>query len=488
VLFDDARTFVSSRTSNQQQRPSRIVLRRRTFSAGWGVVTVQADTWYRVLEKLRHRIGPQRFELWFKHTELVRVDSQGIEVGTPNLFVAEWLQTHFAPLATEILKEECGTDLPVRFKVSAELYKQGCQQQLAESSALVSEAAARASGLNRPPGPRPDFTLETFVVGPGSRLAHACAMEIVAHAQPRYNPLFLHSDCGLGKTHLLHAIWNVVREQEGRGVEYLSGEVFTNEFIYAMNNNRLDAFRERYRNADVLLIDDVNFFNGKNKIQEELLHTFDALHTHGSQIVLASDVHPKRLASFRENLVNRFISGMVVCIEPPDAGTRFEILGAKARRLRCRVGEEVLRYIAGESHGSVRDLEGALNSVVAYAGLCNRPPDVEMARQALRNTSGGDGRKITGLSEIEKAVAERFGITPSALRSGKRTRAVSRPRQVCIYLARRLTHLSCADIAAHFGQKHHTSVLFADRRVQERMESDPDFKAVISEVERGFRP
>lgn len=451
------------------------------------MASIQTDTWYRVLEKVRKRIGSQRFELWFKHTEVVSVDHEVIEVGAPNHFVAEWLQTHFAPTVAEILKEESGDVLRVRFKVSPQLYQQACRNQLADSANIVAEASARASGLNQPPHPRSDYRLDNFVVGPGSRLAYACAMEVATHFQSRYNPLFFHSECGLGKTHLLHGVWNAIRERnDGAAVEYISSEVFTNEFVYAMNNRRLDAFRDKYRSADVLLIDDVNFFNGKNKLQEELLHTFDALHQHGRQIVLACDTHPKKLTAFRNNLINRFVSGMVVCIDSPDAATRLRILELKAENLRCRVPDEVLQFIAKESRGSVRDLEGALNIVVAYAGLCNRPADVPMARDALRHSLAGEEKKTAGIAGIEKVVAEHFAITPATLHSGKRTRTVTAPRQVCMYFARRLTHLSCADIAAHFGQKHHTSVLFADKRVQKRMEADPEFKSLLAQIEKAL--
>jgi chromosomal replication initiator protein len=452
------------------------------------VARVETDTWYRVLEKVRKRIGSQRFELWFKHTELISFDHEVAEVGAPNHFVAEWLQTHFAPIVAEILKEESGADMRVRFKVSSQLFEQAFQKQLADSAGIVSEASARAAGLDQTPQPRSDYKLDNFVVGPGSRLAYACAMEVATRFQARYNPLFLHSDCGLGKTHLLHGIWNAIRERsDGASVEYISSEVFANEFIYAMNNGRLDAFRDKYRSVDVLLIDDVNFFSGKNKMQEELLHTFDALHQHGRQIVLACDTHPRRLTAFRNNLTNRFISGMVVCIDPPDAETRLKILELKSERLRGRVPEDVLKFIAKESRGSVRDLEGALNSVVAYAGLSNRPADVTMAREALRHTLDGDEQKTTGIGTIEKVVAEQFATTPIVLRSGKRTRTVTLPRQVCMYFARRLTHLSCADIAAHFGQKHHTSVLFADKSVQRRMETDLEFKSVLALIEKTLR-
>ena len=449
---------------------------------------VSVDVWAGALEKLKQKIGSQRFELWFKHTELIRISRDVVEVGAPNLFVAEWLQTHFSPLVADILKGDLGAEPAVRFKTSPRLFREACRRQLADSAEIVADASARQAGTDQAPRPRSDMTLVSFVVGPGSRLAHACALEMVSLAHSRYNPLFLHSDCGLGKTHLLNGIWNGIRNHnDGRKAEYLSAEVFTNEFVYAMNNHRLDAFRERYRNTDVLLIDDVNFFNGKNGLQEELLHTFDALHRRRRQIVLASDTHPRKMSSFRRNLVSRFVSGMVVCIEPPDADTRFRILVAKASKLGCRISGEVLTCIAQRVAGSVRDLEGALTGVVAYSRLCNRPPDLEMVREAMQSLRVEANRALS-VKAIEKVVAEVFGVSKAALHSPSRARKVSVPRQVCMSLAHRYTQLSCAEIAAHFGKKHHTSVGFAEKRVPERCESDPDFRAKVAEVERLIRP
>jgi len=451
------------------------------------VENVILDTWARTLDKVKEQIGAQRFELWFKHTELLTCGPDLVEVGVPNLFVAEWLQTHFGGLIAGLLKEELGAEPPVKFKTSPRLFHEASHRQRVESAAPVGGTPPEAlSGTG--PRPRRDMTLANFVVGPGSRLAHACALEVVALSHSRYNPLFLYSACGLGKTHLLNGIWNGIQEHEdGRLVEYLSAEVFTNEFVQAMKHHRLEAFRERYRGADVLLIDDVHFFNGKSGLQEELLHTFDALHRHHRQIVLASDTHPRKMASFRRNLINRFISGMVVCIEPPDADTRYRILVAKAAKMGCRVAEEVLRFLGQNVPGNVRDLEGALTGLVAYARLCNRAPDLSMARETLRNLHFDQGRAV-GLPGIEKAVCEIFGVSKKALHSGSRTRRISLPRQVCMTLARRLTPLSCAEIAAYFGNKHHSSVRFAERSVRNRSEADADFRARVEEAERLVRP
>lgn len=452
---------------------------------------VITDLWQRSLEKIRQRIGSERFDLWFKNTELTSKEDGVAKIGAPNLFVAEWLQAHFSSLVAETLAEECGESCTVEFLVSSRLNQEANKKRLVGEADIVAEGSAKATGVEGSSRPRNDFRLDNYIVGSGSYLAHACALEVANNAHARFNPLFIHSECGLGKTHLLHGIWNYVLEsQDGRTVEYVSGEVFTNEFIYAMQSNRLDGFRNRYRNVDVLLIDDVNFFNGKERLQEELLHTFNALHSSARQIVLASDTHPRKMSHFRRNLVSRFVSGMVASIEVPDYGTRLRILKAKVNRLKAPISPITLEYIASECHGSVRDLEGALNSVIAYARLSKKPADVDMAREILNRSShstGGSCGRAVSMDDIEKAVASHFNIGTKTLHSNRKSRRVTLPKQVCIYLARELTRLSCGDIALHFGYKHHTSVLFAEKRMKERMENEPHFKSAVKDIERKLR-
>lgn len=452
---------------------------------------VLSDLWQRSLEKIRQRIGSERFDLWFKNTELAGIEDGVAKVGAPNLFVAEWLQAHFSSLVAEALVEECGESHTVEFLVSPGLNQAANKQRLVGEAEIVAEGSAKAAGVEGVSRPRIDFRLDNYVVGSGSYLAHACALEVANNAHARFNPLFIHSECGLGKTHLLHGVWNHVQEsQDGRTVEYVSGEVFTNEFVYAMRSNRLDGFRSRYRNVDVLLIDDVNFFNGKERLQEELLHTFNALHSSARQIVLASDTHPRKMSHFRRNLVSRFVSGMVASIEAPDYGTRLRILKTKVNRLKAPISPVTLEYIASECHGSVRDLEGALNSVIAFARLSKKPADVEMAREILKRSAhsvaGGNGRAVN-MESIENAVIAHFRISKKTLHSNRKSRRVTLPKQVCIYLAREMTRLSCGDIALHFGYKHHTSVLFAAKRIKERMENEPHFESAVKDIERKLR-
>ena len=455
--------------------------------SGWLVDRIAVDLWAATLEKLKDRIGAQRFELWFKHTEPIQLGPDLTEIGTPNLFVAEWLQTHFAAQVASILAEDYGQAPEVKFRTSPRLFKEAYKQQLVAQGEIVSEAAATKANTPRVTRPRSNQTLANFIVGAGSRMAHACALEVVASSHCRYNPLFLYSDCGLGKTHLLNGVWNGICEMnDGRTVAAISAEVFTNEFIYAMNRRHLDAFRAKYRGVDVLLIDDVHFFNGKQGLQEELLHTFDALHRGNRQVVLASDTHPRKMSAFKRNLINRFVSGMVICMEPPDEDTRYRILVSKAATMGSRVGSHVLKMIAARLAGNVRDLEGALNAVVAYSRLCNRAPDEEMVREALRDAHIDESRALT-ITDIEDVVAEVFGVKRSALHSRRRSRKISIPRQACMSLARHYTALSCAEIAGHFGNKHHSSVLFAEKRTTERRESDPEFGARMAEVMRTLR-
>jgi chromosomal replication initiator protein len=312
-------------------------------------------------------------------------------------------------------------------------------------------------------------------------------MEILDSSSNRLNPLFIHSLSGLGKTHLLQAVLNEARRRgDGRTAEYLSAETFTNQFIYALRNNRLDAFRHRYRNTDILLIDDVHFLGNKSRLQEELLHTFDALHTGNRQFVLASDVHPKMLSKIKQNLVNRFESGMVVRMAPPDFSTRVAIMKGKLQQQARRLPEDVVRYVARGFEGSVRDLNGATTLILAYAGLTGEKIDVNLARTALTEAHHGTDAH-SGLDAVERVVSRHYSLDAAALRKRRRTRAVRLPRQLCMYLARKFTPMSCREIAGHFGAANHSSVISAANRIEESLKKDSDLAELVSAMGEEIR-
>ena len=302
---------------------------------------------------------------------------------------------------------------------------------------------------------------------------HACALEIIESNSNRLHPLFIHSASGLGKTHLLQAVLHEIRKRgDGRTAEYLSAEMFTNQFLYAMRTNRLEAFRNRYRNTDVLLIDDIHFMSNKTGLQEELLHTYDSIDGAHKQLVLASDVHPKMLKKIKQHLLNRFASGMVVRMTQPDFSTRVTILKGKLHQQNRRVPDEVLRYVARGFEGSVRELTGAVTMVLAYASLTGEQIDVALARKALAKLETG---KVvcSRVEAVEKAISQVMGVKPEQLRAKRLTRSLRHARQVGMFLARKCTPLSCREVAQHFGAANHSSVVFAVNRVESQMKINP---------------
>jgi chromosomal replication initiator protein len=450
----------------------------------------KTDIWTTVLDDIKEQVGPQRFSLWFQNVRPVLIKDDEARFGVPNLFVQEWLHTHFEEVLRKSLAAHLGKSPTVRFVVDPQLFRQSRANELEVGAQIVEEAAV-AEEESKPrtheSNLRSDFTLENFIVGPQNKLAHACALEVIESKSNRLNPLFVHSISGLGKTHLLQAIYHELRKRDdGRKAEYVSAESFTNQFIYALRSNRLDAFRNRYRNADVLLVDDVHFLSNKTGLQEELLHTYEALNDGKRQLLLASDVHPKMLNRIKQSLINRFASGMIVRITQPDFATRVAILKAKLQQQHRRVPEDVLRYVARGFEGSVRELSGAVTLVLAYAGLTGEKIDVALARKALSH-NGEQFETQRDIQAVERIVVEQFGIKPSDLRARRMRRANLLARYICIYLARHSTTLSCREIARHFGSANHSTVVFAVSKVEQTMASDRNIAELVAALTEKIR-
>ena len=443
--------------------------------------SLKSDVWTSVLEEIKKSVGDRRFSLWFSNIRPMQLEGDAVTLGVPNLFVREWLETHFHDVLRTCLARQWGKTPQVRFLIHPELFQQGRARELEAGASIVEEGAARAKGAQlSDSGIRPDFTLTNFITGSANKLAYACALEIIHSGSNHLNPLFFHSRSGLGKTHLLQAIWHALSQnKDERKAEYMTAETFMNQFIYAMRNNRLDAFRHRYRRTDVLLIDDVHFLSRKSGLQEEFLHTYDALDSQNRQLVLASDVHPKMLMRIKQSLINRLASGMVIRIGQPDFSTRVAILKAKLHQQRRRLPSDVLRYVARGFEGSVRELTGAMTSVLAYASLTGEKVTVSLARKALFRLSQHPVG-VSGMEGVEKVVAHYYGMKPAAWRAKKLTRTTRLARNVCMYLARQCTPMSCREIAGHFGSAHHTTAVFAVKRIQETMKKDKNLAELVS--------
>jgi chromosomal replication initiator protein len=440
-----------------------------------------SDASKRISRKVEQKIGPQQYKVWFKNsTQLIYADGF-IKVGVPNLFVGGWLEDHFTDEISQAAKEVLEQDVQVRFAIDPVLFRKMGKDQLNSQAAFVETNPQRVlrDGRTRPAiapsSPRRlRNKLDEFVVGSGNRLAYSVACNLVDDPHRDKGPVFFHSGCGLGKTHLLQGIGNALTDNRSsaRWI-YVSGEEFTNQFLLALREKTLDAFRHKFREIDVLLIDDVQFIANKRATQDEFLHTFNAIDVGGKRVVLASDAHPKMIGDLSESLVNRLMSGMIVRIDKPDFETRCEILRRKARQTPHTIPEAVIHYIAEKISANIRELEGCLLKLLAFASLVQKPITPEMARQALEEHLTQTGKILT-VSDIERSVTTFFGLTPADLHTSRKSKTIALARNLAMYLARRHTDLSFPEIARLMGNKNHTTVLLAARRIEKLQKEDSD--------------
>lgn len=428
------------------------------------------------------RLGEGRFGLWFGEGVRLGVADDALEVGVPNAFFREWIQGHFASNLIEAAEAVTGRTLRLTFHVAdeaeprvgnliepppAEERRQpGKTVPLAPAPEPASQPSERDRDRDRPRNQaRPPRRLDDFVTGPCNRLSHAAAVEMVQTLGTSFNPLVVHAGVGLGKTHLLEGIGHAMRTRSpGSRVIQGTAEAFTNGFLDAMRSGSLGSFRSRYRKADALIVDDVHFLAAKRATQDEFLHTFNALIAEGVPIVVAADQHPRRIARLTDELATRFLGGMVVKLDAPSPDTRAAILKAKAAARGVDVPDAVIGYIAEHIRSSVRELEGALHSLIAHAVLTGKRLDLALAKTALRDTIRHTAAAV-GLRDVERAVCQLFELDGETLKSNSRARALSYPRMLAMYLARKHTGAAYSEIGRHFGGRNHSTVISAEKKV-----------------------
>jgi chromosomal replication initiator protein len=434
-----------------------------------------ADLWADVSGRLRADLPDGVFAAWFGAAQPVGLDGDDLEIGVPNEFTRAWIEGHFAELvhqAAASSRERLG----VRFAVLGE---DTAEPAPAETFGGEEPVAATAVRQRAPTRSQPEdgallpkYTFDSFVIGSSNRFSHAAALAVAEAPGQAYNPLLIHGGTGLGKTHLLQAIGQYVRAHHpGLVARYVTSEAFSNEFVLALRNNRLDDFKQRYRSRyDLLLVDDVQFLAGKERFQDEFFHTFNSLHEAGKQLVLTCDRPVREMLDLEERLRSRFEWGLTTDVQPPDLETRLAILSKRVDADGVRMADgEVLDAIARRVVANIRELEGALTRVVAYASLTGRPITAELVRETLHDLSG-EPRAVT-VADIQAVVAEAFGVSVADIRSPRRSQQYVRPRQIAMYLARELTDASLPRIGDGFCRDH-TTVLYAIRRVTERIRED----------------
>jgi len=427
--------------------------------------------WRELRTELRQAVGESTFDIWLDPLEFVGIRDGKLLIDAPKA-TRGWLAKRFGRVLQTCARHAFGPDVEIELA--------GHQGERAAEPAAASETFLNldADALN------PRYSFDQFIIGDGNRLAHAASLAVVEHPGQAYNPLFLHAPPGLGKTHLLHAIGNYVNAFGGGArVRYTTVEAFTNQFIRALGSRSLDRFKQAYRDADVLLIDDVQFLASKAKTEEEFFHTFNAVYETGRQLVLTCDRLPRQLVSVEERLRERFESGLVATMKPPDFPTRVAILRKRAALDRVRIEDQaVLDLIAERITDNVRQLEGALIRVVAYHSLTQLPIDVRLAETVLDEIHPRPDHKATSIDDIQKAVAEHYGVTVAELKSPSRAARLSWPRQLAIHLARELTGAPLQAIGEAFGGRNHATVLHACRRVEERVGNDQQAVHDLSEL------
>ena len=442
----------------------------------------------RINAAIAQKVGAQRYKIWFKNSTRLIMEDEYLKVGVPNLFIGGWIENHFSEQIGSAVASVTNRSMKVIFNIDPELFGNQRRGQLDSQAAAVAKSTnpttrQRQRGISAKPG-NTRFRLDNFIVGSSNELASNAAKTVVAEPGRHFNPLFIHGGCGLGKTHLLQGICNGLSHNRPEiNICYVSGEEFTNQFVLSLKTGKLDVFRQRFRQMEVLVIDDVHFLASKKATQEEFLHTFNAIDTAGKQVVMASDAHPKMIGQLCDGLVNRFISGMVVKIEPPDFETRCEILRQRSGEMKKNLSDSVIEYIADNLRANVRELEGALLKVTAYASLSRSPITQSMAREALEDHITRTD-PIVHLSDIEASVTTFFGITPADVHSSKKTRTISLARSIAMYLARKHTSMSFPEIGRFMGNKNHATVILACRKVQGLLK-DP--KAVAWSTPAGKR-
>lgn len=432
--------------------------------------------WQATLGELQLQMTRATFDTWLRGSQVIACDGDTLTIHVRHAYAVDWLQNRLLPVIKRTLSRHAGPDADLVFTTRA--------AEADENLTLVPEMVPSPAELAQPAPPsngnghasaalHPSYTFETFVVGSGSRLAQAACMAVAENPANAYNPLFVYGGVGLGKTHLLHAIGHAT-EQRGLSVLYVSSEWFTNDLIDAIRSQDTPEFRLKYRNADVLLVDDVQFIAGKERTQEEFFHTFNTLHCAGKQIVISCDRPPKALSALEDRLRSRFGWGLIADIQPPDFETRAAILRAKAARAGEPVPDDVLTYIARKVPSNIRELEGALNRVLAHARLMNRPLNLETAQVALEEIVTRS-REVSA-NQIVGAVAQHYRLSREDLTGSSRARTVALPRQLTMYLIREETRTSLPQIGELLGGRDHTTVIHGCAKIAAQIETDEQLR------------
>ena len=448
---------------------------------------MDASIWDQVLTRIETKVNRHSFYTWFKPTSFLADGGSSITVRVPNALFKDWLTKHYSVVLSEALAEVRRPDTSLVFVAEGAAVPVTPEPVAAAPGAGAAaeppdgEPATTVAGLN------PRYTFDTFIVGPSNQFAHAACRAVAEAPSRSYNPLFIYGGVGLGKTHLMHAVGQyVLAHNAGLKLTYISSERFMNEMINAVRFDRILEFRERYRSVDVLLVDDIQFVSGKEGTQTEFFHTFNALYDAQKQIVLSSDRPPHEITQLEERLRSRFEWGLIADIQAPDIETKIAILKRKAEAELVPLPDNVAMYIAGRIKSNIRELEGSLIRLIAYASLTGREISLELTQEVLKNVIDQDDKAVT-IETIQKFVSDYYQLKVGELKSRNNSKSVAMPRQIAMYLCKALTHASLPEIGRSFGGKHHSTVIHSIKKIDELRKKDGDFNSLMANFLESFR-
>jgi chromosomal replication initiator protein len=443
---------------------------------------IASNIWDLVLTRIETKVNRHSFYTWFKPTAFIAEGGNGIRVRVPNVLFRDWLTKHYSAVIDEALAEVQRAGARVEFATDdAPEAPVAAPPPTSDAEPDVDEGADDLGILS------PRYSFDTFIVGPSNQFAHAACRAVAEAPSRSYNPLFIYGGVGLGKTHLMHAIGHYVATHlKALKLTYISSERFMNEMINAVRYDRILDFRERYRSVDVLLVDDVQFLAGKEGTQTEFFHTFNALYDSQKQIVISSDCPPHEIPQLEERLRSRFEWGLIADIQAPDLETKTAILKRKAETEGVPLPDNVAIYIAGKIKSNIRELEGSLIRLIAYASLTGREITLPLAQDVLRNVLQNDDRAVT-IEIVQKSVADHYSLKVAELKSKNNSKSVAMPRQIAMYLCKTLTNASLPEIGKSFGGKHHSTVIHSIRKVEAMRQNNGDFNTLIHNMLESFR-
>jgi len=453
------------------------------------------NLWDGILKTVRERLNRQTFDSWFRPIKFEGIDEKGrIVYLKTNQVNKEWVELYYSDLIKQVMNEMRLSNYQIKWEIEEEKPFDDSENFFSsqEESKVSTEIGKESSTESIPDAIdaeiiktslNPKYTFQTFVVGKCNEFAHAASLRVAEAPGKTYNPFFIYGGVGLGKTHLMHAIGHFIKEKNHQmKVAYISAEKFMNELIQAIRYDRTQVFREKYRSIDVLLIDDIQFIAGKERTQEEFFHTFNTLHNNQKQIVITSDCPPREIPSLEERLHSRFEWGLIADIEPPELETKIAILKRKADLENVHLPDDVAFYIASKVKSNVRELEGALTRLIAISSLKGRPIDKSLAQDAIRNVVGLEESDNISIEKIAKIVASHYKLTVEDLKSKNNSRHIAFPRQVAMYLCKKLTRSSFPEIGKAFGGKHHTTVMHSVEKIESMVNNDRNFHKVIDDL------